>query len=130
MASQKNKPERGEIIHEWLDLFPIREHELKRGDTELAVIEVPHPENWFTRIFLPKPKHPAQIIRLDEFGSFVWELCDGNHTIRDIADRLVQKFGDSVKPVEERTVIFVQMMYKQEFVKMFGKNEDAPAENK
>lgn len=30
-------------------------------------------------------------IEFDEIGSFVWELCDGSHTVSEIADALVQQ---------------------------------------
>ena len=36
----------------------------------------------------PKEKH----IQLDEIGSFVWEMCDGEKTTRDIIDYLCQKY--------------------------------------
>ena len=36
----------------------------------------------------PKEKH----IQLDEIGSVVWELCDGEKTTKDIIDYLCQKY--------------------------------------
>lgn len=31
-------------------------------------------------------------IELDEIGSLVWKLCDGQHTVGEIADALVQRY--------------------------------------
>ncbi len=120
MFKKRKKASREDIIAQWLELYPIRQLEYETDQDGKVTVLVPHPEYWFTR-FLPKPKHPARRIHLDEFGSLVWSLCDGNHTVREIARKLEETFGDSVHPGEERTVMFVQQMYQQEFVKMFEK---------
>ena len=40
--------------------------------------------------FFPEPKEKR--IQLDEIGSVVWELCDGNRTVKDIIDYLYEKY--------------------------------------
>jgi len=42
------------------------------------------------KIFPPEPE--KKIIKLDRVGSIVWELCDGERTIGDIANYLVEKY--------------------------------------
>lgn len=42
------------------------------------------------KLFPPEPGE--RIINLDRIGSIVWELCDGDRTIGDIASYLVEKY--------------------------------------
>lgn len=123
MFRKKKKASREEIVAQWLDLFPLRQREYETDEEGNVTVLVPHPENWFTRI-LPKPKNWARRVHLDPVGSRVWSLCDGQHSIRQIARLLEEEFGESVRPTHERTVMFVQQMYQQEFVKMFEKREE------
>jgi len=40
--------------------------------------------------FFPEPKEKR--IQLDEIGSIVWELCDGQRTVKEIVDHLYEKY--------------------------------------
>jgi len=42
------------------------------------------------KIFPPEPE--KKIIKLDKVGSIVWELCDGERTIGEIANYLIEKY--------------------------------------
>ena len=119
---KKKKPNRQEIINQWLDLYPVRQFQYETAsDGEITVL-VPHPENWLTKKILPKPKNPAQRIHLDELGSFVWKLCDGKYSVREISENLQEKFKGRANSVHERTVLFVQQMYQQNFIKVYSRN--------
>lgn len=124
MKKTRKKQSREEIISEWLNLYPVGYLEYEIDDRDLVTVLVPHPENWFTRTFLPRTNKPARRIHLDDVGSFVWQQCDGSRSVREIAAALGEKFGDKVAPVEERTVMFLQQMYREEFVKMYEKKSD------
>ena len=118
---RKNNPDREQIISDWLSLYPIRQVEYELDEKSHAVLIIPHPENWFTRKFLPKPKSPAQRIHLDEIGTFIWQLFDGKSNISAICNRLREEYGENIQQAEERTVLFTQQMYKQEFIKVYSK---------
>ncbi len=123
MLKRKNQQKQGElsreeIITQWLGLYPVRQLDFEEEDDKVTVL-VPHPESWLTRTLLPKPKHPAQKIHLDEIGSFAWRHFDGRHTLQSICDLLDKKFGKKVKPSRERIVIFAQQMYRQSFIKLY-----------
>jgi len=45
--------------------------------------------DFFSKLF-PEPKEKR--IQLDEVGSIVWELCDGEKTAKEIVDHLCQKY--------------------------------------
>jgi hypothetical protein len=123
MKQEKN-PDRQQIIADWLSLYPIRQVEYEMDEKSNVILIIPHPENWFTRKFLPKPKSPAQRIYLDEIGTFIWQLFDGKSNISAICDQLREKYGENIQQAEERTVLFTQQMYKQEFIKVYSRKDD------
>ncbi len=122
----KQKYSREQIIEDWLNYYPIRQVEYDTNDNNLVVLIVPHTQNWFARKFLPKPKNSAKQIQLDEIGTFIWTLLDGNHSLQLICEKLEKKFNERVSPCRERTILFAQQLYKQKFIKIYLKNEDAP----
>ncbi len=119
----KKRAKREDIIKEWLTLYPIRQMEYETDDKNHIVILVPHPENWFTRKLMPKPKSAMRKIHLDEIGTFVWQHCTGEKNVREICDALAAEFGEKVPQTEERTVMFVQQMYKNEFIKVYTRTD-------
>jgi hypothetical protein len=122
---KKQQLSREEIIEQWLDLYPIRQHEYESDDEGTITILVPHSENWITRKLLPRPKNPAQRIHLDDTGSLVWNLFDGQHSIRNICEELSRRSQNPEQSIEERTVLFAQQMYKQQFIKVFTKKGES-----
>jgi len=119
---KKKKPNREEIITQWLDLYPIRQYQYETSPDGGITVLVPHAENWLTKKILPTPKKPAQQIHLDELGSFVWNLCDGKYSVREICKILQEEFKERADSAHERTVLFVQQMYQQEFIKVYSRN--------
>jgi hypothetical protein len=119
---KKKKPNRQEIISQWLDLYPIRQYQYETSQEGIITVLVPHSENWLTKKILPKPKNPAQRIHLDELGSFVWNFCDGKYSVREICQNLEKEFKERADSVQERTVLFVQQMYQQNFIKVYSKS--------
>ena len=120
---KKQELSREEIIEEWLDLYPLRQHQFELEEDGKIVILVPHPENWLTKKIFPKPKNPGQKIHLDEMGSLVWNLFDGKKSIRHICEELSKNPKEPADSIEERTVLFAQQMYKQKFIKVFTKKD-------
>jgi hypothetical protein len=118
---KKNRLQRQEIIAQWLALYPLRQIDYTAGEDNRIVVLVPHSQNWFTQKFLPKTKHPAQRIHLDEIGSFVWLHFDGKHTLKKISQLAEEKFSERVQPAQERMVLFAQQMYKQKFITMYAR---------
>ena len=66
-------------------------------------------------------RSPYYKIHLDEFGSFVWEKCDGNSRVEQIGMGLKQKFGNKVEPVYERLAAFMRLLAYQRFITYKGK---------
>lgn len=63
-------------------------------------------QNWIKRL----GKSPVVRIHLDDFGSHVWQSCDGTNTVFDIGQKLKTTFGESVEPVYERLTAFIRLL--------------------
>jgi len=66
---------------------------VERGEDGNIVLQVPRRDTAtvraMSRLFgMP----PYRQVALDELGTFVIELCDGKHTVRDLARRLAGRF--------------------------------------
>lgn len=59
-------------------------------------------------------------IALDAFGSFVWQYCDGRHTVSEIAGAMEERFGVEAEPVLERLVVFLRMMVAGRLIRLLA----------
>ncbi|MCD6485576.1 MAG: PqqD family protein [Candidatus Odinarchaeota archaeon] len=80
---------------ELMRVKPVRNPAIdwKTGDQNLVVITVKKKEKPVEKIvgkIFPIPK--IKRIRLDEVGSFVWRLCNGETTIKSIVDKLIKEY--------------------------------------
>ncbi len=70
--------------------------------------------NRIAQKLLKKPK--VSHIHLDEIGSFVWPLIDGETTIAQMGEPMEAHFGDRAKPTYERLAKFFQILDSYHFV--------------
>lgn len=72
----------------------------------------------FNRVFqllLKKPK--ISYIHLEEIGSFVWPIIDGEKTITDVGVFVKEHFGEKAEPLYERLAKYFQILESYGFVK-------------
>ena len=62
-----------------------------------------------------KPK--ISYIHLDEMGSFVWPLIDGERTITDIGVFVKEHFGEKAEPLYERLAKYFKVLESYGFIK-------------
>ncbi|MFQ6069512.1 MAG: PqqD family protein [Candidatus Aminicenantales bacterium] len=114
MKSVKEEIDKGVNL---LELIPVRNIKWKKRENGLIVLLKPkfsHP--LLQQYLLPRMKRPYFTIRLDEVGSFVWEQCDGRLTVREVGERLREKFGERIEPLYDRLAFFLQSMEKNKFI--------------
>lgn len=70
--------------------------------------------NKIAQVFFKKPK--ISYIHLDEMGSFVWPLIDGEKTISDIGEYVKEHFGEKAEPIYERLARHFQILNSYGFV--------------
>lgn len=70
--------------------------------------------NWAAQKLFQKPR--ISHIKLDEYGSFVWQQMDGARTVYEISGLVKSRFGKDAEPVIERLVRFFQILYQNKLI--------------
>jgi len=100
-----------------LELIPVQNIAWEKNEKELIVLLKPkfkHP--FLQKNILPRLKNPYFRIKLDKIGSFIWEYCDGKKTVKELGEKLKEKFGDDVEPLYDRLALFLQNLEKNHFI--------------
>ena len=109
---------------EILKLKPVRNPYLKwdKSDTGEVIITLSLKEtkktNFLSKIF-PIPEGREKKISLDKIGTFVWERCDGNHTVEQITQGLCDEYKMMRQEVEISLMKFLQQLSKKRFIGVF-----------
>lgn len=53
---------------------------------------------------------------LDVYGSAIWQVCDGKHTIEEIARLMEAQFHEQFEPAMPRTLRFVELLARRRLV--------------
>jgi hypothetical protein len=69
----------------------------------------------------------AKRIELDGIGAFVWELCDGTRSVKEIARRLAQRESISRREAEHSLVEFLKTLVRRRLVLLGIPSEGGPA---
>ncbi len=70
--------------------------------------------NKIAQKLIRKPK--ISYIHLEEFGSFIWPLIDGEKSIHQIGEKVEEHFGEKAHPLYERLATYFQMLETYGFV--------------
>ncbi len=101
-----------EILQEKLDLKPVRAPiKQETNDDGCTVLIYPKGftrfESWLQR----KLGGPKDIRRpLDDKGTIIWGMCDGEHTVLEICEVLDDKYGIEIEPVVARVWKFIAIL--------------------
>lgn len=100
-----------------LDLIPVQNIQSVQNEKGHFVLLKPkysHP--LLVKHLLPRLKKPHYKINLDEVGSFIWNLCNGKNTVKEIGEKLKENFGSRIDPLYERLSLFLQNLEKNRFI--------------
>jgi hypothetical protein len=61
---------------------------------------------------------------LDDKGTDIWLLCDGNHTIMDICVEMDKKYKEEMEPVLKRVGTFIEMLLRLNLISLKGGEEE------
>lgn len=111
----KNKKQSQE---NYLEKCPVRPEHIKWSADENGIVTLDiENKGVFNRIaqkLLKKPK--VTHIHLDEIGSFVWPMIDGEKKIMDMGEPMEEHFGEKAHPTYERLAKFFQILESYGFV--------------
>ncbi len=78
--------------------------------------------NFVTRTLAKWLKVPTERkVELDEVGGFVWELCDGNHTVESIVQKTAREYKMNRREAEVSVTMFMQMLQERHFIGFYKK---------
>jgi len=100
------------------DVVPyISDHVSTEKENDLSVIVFPRFRNKFMqKYFVPKGKSANLRVKLEEHGTAVWDLIDGAHTVKEIAELLAEHF-EHEENYEYRVVKYIGQLYSNGFIK-------------
>ncbi len=109
---------RKKIQENYLEKIPMRKDGIKwtADQNGIVTLEIEN-KGFFNRLFqllLKKPK--ISYIHLDEMGSFVWPLSNGDKTITQIAELVDAHFGKKAHPLYERLAKYFQILESYGFI--------------
>lgn len=102
-----------------LDLKPVRNMDWETGENGLTVLLIPKFQNrYLVKWLMPRLAKPNFRVKLDAYGSFVWNQCDGNTTVAEMAERMREQFGEKVEPLYDRIAKFLQRLEREDFLRL------------
>ncbi len=116
MLPFRRKPQPELSREQSMAAMPIRNPALtvEREEDGTVQLLIPRSDAWWVRLlarllYIPKRRRVA----LDELGSFVWELCDGETTVRMLIDKFAQKYKLNRKEAEVSMVTYLKQLAKK-----------------
>lgn len=123
-------PQGGLTREQAMQAWPVRNPALTAhvSDDGIVTVELPRRKDFMGGVLgflfsVPKSK-PVQ---LDEVGSFVWNLCDGEHTVADVTSALADEYKLNRREVELSLTDYLQTLAKRGIVAFAVPREVAEA---
>ncbi len=109
----------------YLDFIPIfnPKNDWSAGEDGIVTIHMVH--RGFYAAIAQKFFHTPRVshIKLDEYGSFLWQQIDGQRTVGELAQAMKAQFGDGAEPLYDRLVKYMQILRNNQFILFRGKDK-------
>ena len=96
----------------YLDYIPVKNPDMpwRQSDSGIVTVTVTNTGfyNWIAQKFFHRPRQ--SYIDLDQYGSFVWLLIDGERSVFDISGEVGLQFGKKADPLLDRLVKFFEIL--------------------
>ena len=105
------------VDENYLERVPLRVASIKwTKDDEKVTLEIENTgwANRIAQIFFKRPK--VSYVHLDEMGSFLWPILDGERDITAIGDLVKEKFGEAAEPLYPRLAKFFHILESYHFI--------------
>ena len=101
----------------YLERIPLRKEGLRWSvQDEKVTLEIDN-KGIFNKIaqkLLKKPK--VSYVHLDEMGSFIWPVLDGEKSVLNIGELVKENFGEKANPLYERLAQYFGILESYGFV--------------
>ncbi len=106
------------ISENYLERIPLRKSGLEwtqddDGKVTLNILNTGFFNKVAQKLF---KKPPVTFVHLDEQGSFLWPLIDGEKNIIALGEDVKSKFGDAAEPLYPRLAKFFQILDSYGFI--------------
>ena len=102
----------------FLEKVPVRKEGLGWSQSEDGSVTLEMEKkgvaNRIAQKLLKKPE--ISYIHLEETGSFIWPLIDGERTVYDIGQLVQEHFGEKANPLYERLSVYLGNLEKYGFI--------------
>ena len=113
MAKKKNV-----ISKNYLEKVPVRPASIgwKTDEKGIVTLEIENKgwANKLAQVFFKRPK--ISYVHLDEMGSFIWPVIDGEKNIIELGELVKEHFGENANPLYERLARYFQILESYRFV--------------
>lgn len=106
----------------YLERIPKRASHLTWSEDAGKVTLAVENRGWMNRIcqkLFRKP--PVSYIHLDETGSFLWPLLNGEENLIALGEHLKEAFGDAAEPLYERLAQYLRILDSYGFITWVSK---------
>lgn len=113
MAKKKNAKSEN-----YLEKIPVRPEGIRweKNDKGIVTLYIHNTGimKKITQVLLKKPEYTQ--VHLDENGSFVWPLIDGEKNIIQLGELVKEEFGEAAEPLYPRLAKFFQILESYHFI--------------
>ena len=89
---------------------PVLEATVDEGKREVTV-KLPRRKTWWLNLMARFGRLPEfGLVALDEVGTSVWEMCDGEHTVRDLVRVFAEKHQLARKEAEVSMLTYLKQL--------------------
>jgi len=88
----------------------------EENEGQITLLVPSYGRNSFSRWFERRMRTKPFKVHLDDVGTFVWQRCDGETQVAEIANGLREEFGERIEPAEDRLVEFLTHLVRGQFV--------------
>ena len=100
-----------------LELKPVRNVSWETEPDGRAVLIIPKFRGTLMQKWvLPWLAQPNFRVKLDARGSFIWQHCDGQMPVGEMAEKMLAAFGPEIEPVYERIAAFIRRLEREAFL--------------
>lgn len=102
----------------FLEVVPVKNPEINftKDDNGIVTLEIEN-KGLMNRVFqklLKKPK--ITYIHMEELGSFVWQIIDGESDITALGKKVEEHFGEKANPLYERLSQYIKILESYNFI--------------
>ncbi len=106
--------QREDTLKQWQQRRPQRGTQVEWREREGTVLLKVRRSDWLARLLTWLTARPVyRQVELDEVGGFVWQLCDGRHSVADIANALQERYQLSRREALASLIEFLSQLHRR-----------------